>query len=148
MSVRSAAIVVLRTRLEAILVTGGFSTDAGQLVLLGEQPTLGADDPEASIAIVPQEDETGYQGENVVVTVPVEVQAIVKADAADPWLTVEAIIGDIKRAVETDHDLDSNLIPRGLTRGSTVPLDREEGTTFVGVAVTYRLQMKEQWGAP
>ncbi len=148
MSVRQAAIAELRTRLETILTASEFATDAGQLVLLGEHPMLGPADPEASIAIIVQEDEPGYQGENVTVVVPVDVQAIVKADAVDPWMTVEAVIGDIKKAVETDHDLGGNLVSRGLERGPTAPLDREEGATFVGTAVTYRLVMIEKWGAP
>lgn len=148
MSTRSAALAELRDRVEDILKAGGYETDAGALVFLGEQPTLGPSDPAAAIAIMPLEDTTGYQGVNVDITLPVDVQAIVKADVDDPWVTVEAIIGDIKKAVETDHDLDGMLKPRGLERGSVRPLDREPGSEYVGAAVQYRLRMVEGWGKP
>ena len=147
-SVREAALGELRDRLEAILVANGFGTDAGALIFLGESPTLGPDDPTAAIAMEVQEDIPSFQGEHVVVTVPVDIQAIVKADADEPWMTVEAIVTDIKTAVEVDRDLAGTLIARGLMRGTVRPLDREAGSQYVGAAVQYRLLMKESWGAP
>jgi len=147
-STREAAIGELRDRLEAITMANGFATDAGALIFLGESPTLGPDDPTAAIAIEVQEDIPSFQGEHVVVTVPVDIQAIVKADADEPWMTVEAIVTDIKTAVETDRDLGGTLIARGLMRGTVRPLDREPGSQYVGAAVQYRLLMKESWGSP
>ena len=148
MSVRSVAIEKLEGRLEQIRKSNGYATDAGQLIFLGEQPVLGPDDPVAAIAMVVRRDEPGYQGENVDTVLPVEVQAIVKADITRPWATIEAVIGDIKKAVEVDHDLGGTLKPRGLERGATEPMDREAGSEFVGCGVTYRLNFAEQWGAP
>ncbi len=142
------AIGEMRTRLENILVTNGYNTDVGQAVMLGEQPAFGPDDPSAVVALIVGADAPGYQGEHVIVTLPVEAQAIVKADVDDPWVTVEEIIADIKKAVETDHDLGGALIPRGLERGATRPFDRESGSEFVGAGVEYRLMFKELWGAP
>ncbi len=148
MSVREDAISELRTRLEEILTTNGFNTDAGQLVMLAEQPVFGPDDPEALLSILVGSDEPGFQGENTVIDLPVEVQAIVKASVTDPWVTVEAVIADIKTAVETDHDFGGVLLRRGLVRGPTRPFDREAGSEFVGAGIEYRLMYNERWGAP
>ena len=148
MSTRETAIGEMRTRLENILVASGFNTDVGQVVMLGEQPVFGADDPTAVVSLIVGQDSAGYQGEHVVVELPVEAQAIVKADVDDPWTTVEAVIADIKKAVETDRDLGGALIRRGLERGATRPFDRESGSEFVGAGVEYRLKFKELWGAP
>jgi len=147
MSNRQAALTVLRTRLQGILVTNGYSTDAGALVFMGEHPVLGDSDPDASLAVVVRADRLVYQGEAAHVIVPVAVQVIVKA-GPDAWATQEAAIADVKTAVEQDHDLGKTLIPRGLERGSTVPMDREAGSQFVGVEVEYTLQYREGWGHP
>ena len=148
MSVRSLALAELRTRLATIRVTNGFDTDAGQAVFLGEAPVAGPGDPDASLAIVVLADSPGYQGEKVVVDLPVAIEVIVKADTSDPWTTVEEIIGDVKTAVETDHDLGGILIKRGLERGIVTPNDREVGSEYVGARVEYNLKMAEAWGAP
>jgi hypothetical protein len=145
---RVAAIAELRTRLGHITIANGFNTDAGDLVFLCERPQLGPDDPVAAVALVVGADEPGHQGEHVVLLLPVSIQAHVKVVADDPWMTVEAIVEDIKRAIETDHDLDGALLPRGLERGSTEPLEREDGSSTVGCGVEYRLRFKERWGAP
>jgi hypothetical protein len=145
---RAAALTVLKSRLEGITVDDGYATDAGQLVFIGEQPVLGPDDPEASVAIVIRDDSAMYNGENVTVSLPVEVQANVKVSASDPWATMEAVLGDIKQAVEQDHNLSGTLVARGLTRGSTKPQDREAGSGFIGVSVEYFLMFSEKWGAP
>ena len=148
MSARQQALAVLIARLEGISTGAGFQTDVGQRVFVMEAPTLGPDDPESAIALVIGEDEPGYQGENVVVRLPVQVQAHAPANLEDPWGSVEAIIADIKKAVETDHDLGGTLVKRGLERASTSPLAREEGSQYVGAGVAYRLVMREGWGTP
>ena len=147
-STRQSALAVLQARLSQIRISNGYNTDAGARLFIGEQPVLGPSDPLASLAIVVRGDEPGHQGENVVVKLPVGIQAIVRADAEDPWKTIEEIIEDIKRAVEIDHDLGRLLILRGLGRGETQPLDRESGGTFVGAEVEYRLTFIEGWGTP
>jgi hypothetical protein len=147
-SKRALALAELRTRLQGIAIADGYETDAGQLVFLAETPVLGPEDPTSAVAIVVGADEPGFQGEHIVVRLPVQVQALAKADADDPWITVEAIIGDIKKAVETDRDLGGVLLKRGLERGQTVPMERAEGSTYVGAGVEYRLVLAELWGAP
>jgi hypothetical protein len=154
MSVRSEAITEIRARLTRIRTANGFLTEVGQQLFVGERPTLGPGDPVATIALQILEDEVGHQGEHIVSVVPVTAEAIVQADADDPWSTVEAVIADIKKAIETDlsgnrdYDLSGKLVRHGLERGPTAPLDREEGSVFVGAGVTYRLMLRERWGAP
>ena len=154
MSTRSDAIAELKSRVETILVANGFSTNAGQRVYLGEAPVASPGDPDASLALVVGEDDPGFQGEHVVVDLPVDIQVIVKADTSDPWTTVEEIIGDVKTAVETDHELatvakpNGTLIHRGLERGRVAPFDRDSGSEYVGAAIRYNLKMAETWGAP
>lgn len=147
-STRQSALQVLQARLSEIRVANGYNTDAGERLFIGEQPILGPSDPLASLCIVVRATEPGKQGENVLVRLPVGVQAIVRADSADPWSTIEQVIEDIKRAVERDHDLGGYLIRRGLERGQEEPLDRESGSTFIGAEVEYRLVFAEAWGAP
>lgn len=148
MSRRQDILAAFVARLEGIQVATGYQTDVGQLVFIGERPTLGPDDPPASLDVVVSADEPGYQGENVFVTLPVMVHAMVKADWSTPWQTVEAVIADIKTAIETDHDLGGLLVPRGLERGPIEPRDREAGDTIVGAGIQYSLKYVERWGAP
>lgn len=146
LSKRQLALTELQTRLQNILVAKGYQTDAGDMIFIGEAPALGENDPTEALAIVIQPDEPGHQGEKVAITLPVEVWALAKT--TEPWATVEAVIADIKRAVETDRDLGGTLLARGLERGSTQTLAREDGQQYVGAAVAYRLRYAESWGAP
>ena len=145
---RQDILAELLDRLEGILETSGYQTNIGQLVFLGERPTLGPDDPAASIDVVVGADQPGYQGENVAETLPVTIHAIVKAGVLGAWATVEAILADIKKAVEVDHDLGGLLIARGLKRGTAEPRDREPGDQIVGASIQYTLEYSERWGAP
>lgn len=149
MSRRQAILAKVVERLEKIQVALGYQTDVGKLVFIGERPVLGPDDPDASIDVIVSADEPGYQGENVYVTLPVIVRAVARASiGATAWETVEAIIADIKTAIETDHDLDGLLVARGLERGSVEPRDREPGDEIVAAGIQYSLKYLEQWGAP
>lgn len=146
LSKRQLALTELQERLEGIASAAGYQTDAGALIFIGEAPALGESDPTEALAIVIQPDEPGFQGEKVAITLPIEVWALAKT--TEPWATVEAVIADIKKAVETDHDLGGTLLPRGLERGPTQTLAREDGQQYVGAAVAYRLRYAESWGAP
>ncbi len=148
-SKRRDVIAAIVSRLEEIEVANGYNTDAGQNVYLGEAPALGPDDPAAVLAVVLADEELGNQGENVVVTLPVDVQAIVKVTIATPHVTLEEMIEDIKIAIEqVDRTLGGLLVRRGLTRGPVRSLPREDGSEFVGAAVQYLAIFAEKWGAP
>lgn len=148
MSRRQQILGAFVERLQRIMIANGYQTDVGQLVFIGERPVLGPADPAASLDVVVAADEPGYQGENVFVSLPVSVHAVVRADASKAWETVEAVIADIKMAIEIDHELGGLLIQRGLERGPVEPRDREAGDEIVGAGVQYTLKYMEKWGAP
>lgn len=147
-SKRQRIVLALMTRLQAIRTVDGFETGAGSAVFYGETPSLGPDDPEVAIVVVPQEDESSYQGVKMFLKLPIQIQAIAKADVNTPYLAAEAVLTDIKRAVElTDRTL-GGLVARQIERGPTVVLPREPGSETVGLGITYRAPYEEVWGAP
>lgn len=149
MSTRQAILTELLNRVSAIRVANGYATDAGATVLFGEAPMLGPDDPTSAIALVVGDDQidpTSSLGDDILTLLPVEIAAIAKADVANPWVTVEAVIADIKRAVETADRGLGGLLTRGLQRGRTRSLDREPGATSIGAAIPYSATYLDAWG--
>jgi hypothetical protein len=82
---------------------------------------------------------------------------MVRADMAAPLVAIEALITDIKAAVEIegrapgtdasiDRSLDGITLPKGFERGPITPLRREAGSTFVGAIVEYVGIFEERWG--
>ncbi len=154
---RERAIAAIVARLEEVTRDNGCATDAGAHVIVGETPTLGPDDPPAVFAVVVQEDSHRFQGEHVVSTLPLEIQALLPAGSEDPWLAAEAMVADVKRAVELrEEDLAvddrrrfGNAVQRdGLARGNTRAAPRPEGSSYVGIGITYEMQIRETWGNP
>ena len=140
-------------RLKEISVDNGYATDAGRTILLGEQPMLGPDDGPA-IALVVEEDEPNPaqglgSGDGAAVTIEwtVSVVALISGDIQAPWLPIERVIGDIKRAMELE-DRTLGGVVSGFSRGAVRPLEREEGSTVVGGAVDYSVLYSEIWGQP
>ncbi len=130
-----------------ITIANGFATDAGNTVYIGETAQLGDDDPDQAIALVVDDDDARSPG-YVFVTLPIVVQALAKADLDEPWLVVESLLGDLKRAIETEDRTLGGLLKSELQRGSTRTLAREPGSTTVGAAITYRCEYVEVWGNP
>jgi hypothetical protein len=147
-TVRQLILEALKGRVEAIQVVDGFATDAGLSVFLGERPRLGPDDPEIAIALVVFDDVVKSQGRKYFIALPVGLCAIAKADLDEPWAAIEAVLGDIKTAVELDDRTLGGLLRMPFERGQTRTIDRETGSTTVGVMVTYELGYSETWGAP
>lgn len=148
MSHRSAALAVLISRLSSITIANGYSTDAGATLVTAERPDLGPDDPDEGINMLVRASTPTRNGDAIFERLPVDVQVLAKANLDDPLATVEAVLADVKTAVEQDHDLNGTLPDQGLERGPTRPLDREPGSTTVGVEVSYFLDCREKWGAP
>ena len=148
MSVRQSILTEIVSRLSGISVDNGFQTDAGELVLVGQTPALSEADPEQALAVLVGGDVVGYQGENVLTQLSIVVHALLRADVDQPTLASEAVIADIKKAVEIDHDLGGALQPRGLERGSTTAAKREQGSEFVAATVEYNCRFVERWGQP
>jgi hypothetical protein len=159
-SKRELALLDLRARLSWISEQHGYNSNAGKTISMGEQITLGPDDPPAALSIVVGQDSPTVEGGMVRSDVPVEIQAFVPADLAAPLLALERLIADIKVAVEIEgNDQNAGLgasvdralngtLPRGLTRGSTRSIPREDGTTVVGASIMYILAFEEGWGKP
>jgi hypothetical protein len=145
---RYAILAALKARVEQITRSRRFETDAGLSVFLGERPMLGPDDPETAIAIVVFDDVLKAQGTKLFMVLPVGICAIAKADLDESWAAIEAVLGDIKTAVELEDRTLGGLLRGPFERGQTRTIDRETGTTTVGVMVTYELQYSETWGAP
>ncbi len=142
-------------RLQRIQTVNGFATDAGAALYIGEAPELGQDDPDAAICLLVPDDVPKQQGNKILVTLPLEIQAVAKVDQSklwllidnayveEPWLIAEVVLEDIKRAIETQ---DRTVLD--LERGVTRVLRREPGSTVVGMGVRYSLQYQETWGNP
>lgn len=159
-SKRQAAIADLVRRLEFITKVKGYNTDAGEHIFIGEAPTFGEDDPPEALAVLVEEDSPQIQGGLIRTRTPIEIWAVVPAGVEDPLLAIEAIITDIKEAVEIEANgsIDRFLgivddagkpygtLPRGLERGVIKPLKRQEGSTYVGAAVEYIANFEERWG--
>lgn len=145
-STRQRILEVLRARLQAIATADGFQTDVGDRVFLGEVVSLA--DADHALALVAQEDEVGRIGENVQLVLPVQVQAWALASLDEPWGRVEAMIADIKRAIELPDRTLGGLVPARITRRSTRAIERQEGSLVVGATVTYAAPYAEGWGTP
>lgn len=145
---RRAILEAVRTRLQAIRQVDGYATDAGAHVFLNEAPVFGPDDAAVAIAILVGEDDPVFQGEHLLIRLPVEIQAIARADLDEPWLAVEDVLGDIKAAMELEDRTLGRLVKRQIERGRTTTLDREPGSEYVGAAIVYVAPYAERWGHP
>jgi hypothetical protein len=145
---RQLIIEALRDRLKVIEVANGFTTDAGRALFLGETPELGEGDPDAAIAMVIREDDVRYQGMNLMIGLPVSIQALVKVSLDQPYLLIEALLGDIKRAVELEDRTLGGLVKRQIQRGVTRTMEREPGSTTAGVSILYVCPYTEVFGDP
>lgn len=154
MSRRQDIITELKTRLASITVDNGYQTDAGENVYVGQVPALNDGDPDQAIAMVVEDDEPGYSGEHTVIRLPIEIRAVVRVNVDDPYAMTEAVIADIKRAIERttegvkDHNLGGLLTPRGLERRSTTAAFRDQGSEFGAGVVRYACLYNELWGEP
>ncbi len=149
-SKRTLIIAAVAARLGEIQVENDFNTDAGLSVLFGDGPVFGPDDPPAVLSIVVETDQPGrHQGENVTAMFGFEVQAIVKVDIQHPTLAMEAMVEDVKRAIETeDRSFDGLAVRNSLKRGQTRVIDRPAGGEYCGLGVQYQCVVAEEWGNP
>lgn len=126
----------------------GFDTDAGLAVYIGVAPELGPSDPDYAIAVVPAEELHTEDG-RITNAFPVEVQAIGKAAAADAWIGVELLVGDIKAALEDPNDRTLGSVLKGvMKRVTTRTLERQPGATTIGTGIVYACPYVDEWGNP
>jgi hypothetical protein len=148
---RKLIVVEIVTRLQAIRRAAGFNTDAGLHVHVNEVPVLGPDDPDEAIVVVLDEDFPGHQAEHTFIRLPIDVQAMAKADPVDvesALMTAEDVLEDVKRAIELPDRTLGGLVQRQIERGTTRTMARDPGTPHVGVAVRYTAPYIERWGSP
>jgi hypothetical protein len=145
---RQLILEALSARVAEITISHEFDTDAGLALYLGELVELGPDDPETAIAIVVGVEEPRYQGENLYIALPITIHALARPDLDQPWIAVEQVISDIKRAVELPDRTLGGLVKRQIERGSVVTIERAAGSTVVGMSITYTCPYLEGWGAP
>lgn len=151
MTTRLSVLTAFAARLADITIANGYATDAGQLVVMGEAGELGESDPDAALAIVPGDDRQKTQAGTVGTAFlewPIQLVALGKADLSQPWVTLENIVGDIKRAIETGDRRLGGLVKSDLQRGATRIVPREPGSLTIGVSVTYVVTIAEPWGQP
>lgn len=151
-STRLSVLQTLVERLEAIQVADGFNTDAGKAIFLGMRPSMGPEDPPIAIAVMVGEEEPNWLGEKCSYELPIDIQALAQVELKDlqqPWLAVEAIIADVKRAVELqDRRLGGVALGKGIRRIGVRALPRESGSRYVGAGLTYLVPLAEVWGNP
>ena len=131
-----------------IQTANGYDTDTGLRVYLGAAPELGDADPDYAIAIVPG-DEIPTEDGRIMNSFPVAIQAIGKSSAADAWINLELLLGDIKRAIENPADRTLGSILKGvIKRGPTRSLERVPGATTIGLEIFYTCPYVDEWGNP
>lgn len=155
-SKRKRAIAAMVARLQEITEDNGYSSDAGEHVFIGENPTLGPDDAEAVLAVIVQPVFPSFQNEHLLERLPLEIQALAPAGSV-PYESMEDALADVKKAIELrDEDLDEDDARRfgtavqrdGIERGITQIAERPEGSQYAGLSVTYTLLIREVWGSP
>lgn len=145
---RSKILTTFIARLAAITVANGFATNAGQKIYQNYTPELTSkDEPDAALALLIDEDRHEQHGDKLLIELPLMVCSLVKVSLDDPLSLSEAVIGDIKKAVEIDTHL-NGLLRDYMERGSTQTLERQAGSVTVGSVVPYVLPYSEKWGDP
>jgi hypothetical protein len=143
--------LLILTRLAALASTitkaNGYDTDAGLKVYIGGAPELGPDDPDYAIAIVPG-DELATEDGRISNSFPVAVQSIGKLSAADAWIGVELLLGDLKHAIELEDRTLGSILKGVMKRGPTRTLERPPGSTTIGLEVFYTCPYLDEWGNP
>lgn len=142
-SPRKRLIEAFRDRLVEIRRDNGYETDAGDQVLVGVPSLTSDDDPLAIGLLIGDDDPQG--GGHLLVTLPIEAVATARDDVEDPLLAVEAIIGDIKRAIEAPGQTLGG-VAKSISRGSIATVPREPGSTIVAARVPYLVRYAEPWG--
>lgn len=145
---RQRILETVLARLQRITVENGRLTNAGERVYLGESPELGPDDPINAIAVMVQDTDVKFQGMNIYEVMPIEIQALARADIEAPYVSAEAVLGDIVAAIEQEDRTMGGLVLRQIELGTTRVVPREAGMTTVGVGITYFCPFVRAWGQP
>jgi len=151
---RERILDAITERLVAISIANGFRTDLGKVIVVGEIPRFGPDDPTQALAVLPREDQIGETLSNIPIIWPIDIGILLSAAVSKPWKTVEAGIHDVKRAMELEDRGLGGLLTggrnnvEGMLRGTTESYPRVSGTDAVGALITYAFKYVEAWGNP
>jgi hypothetical protein len=154
---RERILAAIKARLEAISEAGGYRTNLGAVVKLGEIPRFGPDDPRQALCILPEEDQVdpgALQEGKIPILWPISIAILVAPNLSQPWVIVEAGLADVKKAMETGDRTLGGLLkggmnnPGGLLRGTTETFPRQAGSEAVGAKITYAAPFWETWGNP
>lgn len=153
-SVPSPSIVELVTdamiaRAQSITKFGGFNTDAGKTMVIGERRQIGEADPDSVLALFVDDDErVTWQAGKVFYRIPYRFKVITRS-GPESWRSTARLEQDVKRAIELEDTLLAGLLEHpGIERGPVKRLEREAGATDVGVEITYFAPIQESWGNP
>lgn len=158
MTKRQAILEVLVARIGEILVSNGYATDAGAYVLVDHVGDLGPDDPAEAIGLIVGderllEDLCGYgdgaAGE-LLLELPIQVAALVNYERhhhREAWRVKEALLGDIKRAMDLDRTF-GGLLEKPVRRGPARTIPREPGSRTLCVGMPCVCTYLETWGDP
>ena len=148
MSNRSEVLTAFLERPRAITIAGGYSCDVGPGLSIGEVLRLGQDDAAAALLVVVGDSNVKFQGEQILIDLPVTISILADVGAGGAWLLAEALLEDVKKSVElTDRRLGRRL-REDIRRGAERSMEREPGSTTVGISITYWLSFAEVWGRP
>lgn len=156
MTKRQAALEELFARAALIRKASGYASDCGQAIYFGINAQLGPDDPAEAIGIsvgddrVRDESGSGVDDGLTYIELPVQFAALASVEQlkSEAWRRVEAVLGDIKRAVEFGDRSLSGLLVKPLQRGPTRTMRAEAGSGTLGVSVQYVLAYVETFGDP
>jgi hypothetical protein len=149
---RGRILDALLERLRGIRTELGFETDAGQYVTLGRlSSTTG--DPVPRLALIPGETRTLVGNARFVIReLPCSIEGLMRADRTDPIAPVEAMFGDVKRALfaPADRTLEGLLVgdSDNLQYGEERHLDTEPGSASVAGSVEVIVKYSERFGSP
>jgi hypothetical protein len=133
--------------LASITTANGYTSDAGLHVYIGVAPELGPADPAYVLAVVPG-DELATEDGRISNLFPVEVQALGKSGAADAWINVELLLGDVKHAIELEDRTLGSVLKGVMKRGATRTVERPAGSPTIGTGITYSCPYVDEWGNP
>lgn len=145
---RARILEAMRVRLAGIRRVNGYATDAGDRLSIGAV-FFGADD-DLALALIPGDSKKvgSRQLRKKARTLELQIVAMAATDDRDAWMRVEALIGDIKRAVETDDAELGGLLTSPLEDGEELALSSGEGGESFGTSVFYIATYIEGWGHP
>jgi hypothetical protein len=148
---RGRILDALMARLREIRAEYSYATDAGANVALGRVSTSRSD-AYPRLALVPGETATLItNGRDILRTLPLTVEGVIDVDPADPIRPVEALLGDVKRAIFSPEDqtLGGLLVEDdGLSYGEERHLEAEPGASLVGCQVDLVVKYWERYGHP